>query len=223
AEAQRVLPQDARIVHERAKIGRDLHDGLGQQLTGLGFLAECLRHELSESAPPQALKAKRLVEGIQDAIGQMQDIAFGLAPVGAGPDGLARALRRLAEEIDSIGQTQCRFVCDRSVVLDCVPTASELFRIAQEAVDNAMKHSGATEIEIRLRADQILLELEVRDNGSGIDPDASSKVGMGLRSMRERADAIGATLEIGDACGGGTLVHCLYALRKHDAGEDRNP
>ena len=141
------LAVEAAAGHERARIARELHDGLGQQLGGLRFLMEGLRRDLESTNAPQAETAGQLAGEIATALTQARTLAHELYAVPASPDGLQQALENLAERASERG-THCVFGGEVSVMMPNQAVASHLYRIAQEAVHNALKHSHATRIEL---------------------------------------------------------------------------
>ncbi len=198
--------------NERRRIGHDLHDGMGQQLTGISFLATALQHQLSTLQPDAAETAARIAEAADSALKLMRSILQGLCLVTAEPQGLMSALAVLAANTTELCKLDCQFACKTPVMLDDYTTASHLFYIAHEAVCNAVKHSGCSRIRIALEQQRSSLRLSVRDNGTGFPPPTGEQNGMGMRTMRYRAAIIGATLEIRGNKDKGTAVTCLMPL-----------
>jgi PAS domain S-box-containing protein len=191
---------------ERRRIGRDLHDTLGQTLTGLGYLIGSLADRLT-GAGQDAETARQIVRTIQQATAQVRDLAHGLDPVGLDKEGLPAALRELAARVEAHPGISCAFGCDGAPACDEF-TATHLYRIAQEAMSNAAKHSRAGRIELTIGDDGQDVVLRVADDGVGLPDDAAHSEGMGLRAMRYRAGAIGAQLRVGGGDAGGTEVVC---------------
>ncbi len=209
-ERQRLQEGYSEAVWEQQRvIAQELHDGLGQQLTGLGFISQTLSGKLTQ--PDEAKAAGRLTEGLMKALEQIRGLAKGVFPVAPEGEGLMSALGQLAETTAAATGIACTFDCPRPVLLGNNQTALHLYRIAQEAVTNAAKHARPSAIKILLDSTPEGLLLEVSDNGGGIGGGAGSSRGSGLRSMRYRAAAIGGTLAIEDAPGGGTRVRCILA------------
>lgn len=194
---------------ERSRISHDLHDGMGQQLTGISFLAAALRQQLSQSHPDAAETAARIAESADSALKLMRSILQGLCLVTDEPQGLMSALSVLAVNTREICHVNCQFSCDEPVLMSDYVVASNLFYIAQEAVCNALRHSGCNGISITLERRRGAVRLIVQDNGSGRLQAEKSKQGMGLRTMRYRAAMIGGGLEIKPVKGKGTRVACL--------------
>ena len=135
---------------EQRRIGQDLHDGLGQHLTGIAFLTKVQERRLAESHSPEAADAAKIVELVNDAIRKTRELARGLLPVVSDAHGLMSALRLYAGEIEDLFGIVCRFECEQAVLIHDAPMATHLYHIAQEAVNNAIKHGRAKNILIRL-------------------------------------------------------------------------
>ena len=206
---------------EQRRIGHDLHDGLGQQLTGLEMKCFLLLEDMS--ADDFAARRGQLQEQVQqisqalrECVTLTRSIARGLAPVNVKADGLMGALEQLARNTHVPGRMECRFVCPAPVMLDNPRTAGHLFRIAQEAVNNALKHARTRRIHLNLAHDQGALRLQIKDDGRGLSKSRGSKSGMGLEVMRHRAYAIGASLKIDSKPGQGVSVTCTFPLENHE-------
>jgi len=197
---------------EQQRIGADLHDGLCQYLAGLTCVTGSLRDDLSESYHPEAETAAELHEMLKDAIVQARNIARGIAPVHMDEAGLASALDELADNTRRLHGIDCTFEPDGEVLISHRDMAIHLYRIAQEAISNAVRHGQATKVTVTLAIHKAQVILSIQDNGSGIGPDQSPGSGMGLRSMRYRAGVLDGSLEITPAPGGGTLVRCTTPL-----------
>ncbi|KAA0887963.1 PAS domain-containing sensor histidine kinase [Oryzomonas rubra] len=199
---------------ERKRIGHDLHDGVGQQLTGISFLATALRKQLSAITPDAAETADRIVESTEKAKKLMRSILNGLCLVAAEPQGLMEALATLASGVSKLYRVDCTFSCEKPVLIDDIADSTHLFYIAHEAVSNAVKHSGCSRIRISLDCPRGAGRLTVRDNGAGLAPSQSTNNGMGLRIMRYRAVIIGATFEVKGQPGKGTSIVCKIPSSK---------
>jgi PAS domain S-box-containing protein len=193
---------------ERRRFGRDLHDTLGQTMTGLGYLIGGLADRLSREVPEERATAEQVVETINEATAQVRSLARGLDPVGLEAEGLAAALRELAGNIETGRGVACEFHCEGAVELDEFAT-THLYRIAQEATNNAAKYARAQRVVITLSDSDEAVVLSVSDDGVGLPDDVSQTQGMGLRVMRYRASAIGAQLRMTSPEGGGTTVTCV--------------
>jgi signal transduction histidine kinase len=193
---------------EQARIGQDLHDGLCQQLVATAFSAGLLQRSLEEKSAPEAVEAARIAKSIDQSIGQAKDIAKGLHPVPLDEEGLETALRDLARSTSKHTGIRCiAEVSGNESYLDKAASI-HLFRIAQEALNNAVKHAAASLITIRFATRGEGFELTVEDDGRGMDRSVRSG-GMGLHIMDYRARAIGAELDISPGKDGGTRVRCV--------------
>ena len=192
---------------ERTRIARELHDGLGQQLGGLLFLMNGLHRDLQAANVPQAEMARQLSQELSTALTQARNLAHELYAVSPTPEGLMEALENLSERINSEGNVAAVFQCEGTVMVDNQIVASHLYRIAQEASNNALKHSHATRIEISLTRRLSSLELAIRDNGTGLAPRAGSR-GLGLHTMKQRAKLLRGRFDIHSRPEGGVEVIC---------------
>jgi signal transduction histidine kinase len=193
---------------ERQRIQHDLHDGLGQQLHGLSYLATLLEKDLQEDTSPRAAKAGQLNKYLHEALDLTRSLAHGLQPVKSVPEGLMTALRELAERTRGFYRVDCRFDCRAPVLIHRQSAANHLYRIAQEAVNNAMKHGQPTRVRIKLAATRQRIILGVRDNGVGIRCKMGGDGGMGLHVMQYRAGALSGSLAVQKLPHGGTEVVC---------------
>ena len=197
---------------ERNRIAQDLHDGLGQHLTGIAFMSKVLERKLSESALAESSDAGKIVLLVNEAIRKTKELARGLLPVVSDSEGLMTALRGCGEEMQDLFRVDCRFDCEVPVLIDDVNVSTHLYHIAREALNNALKHGKAKELVIALcvRGDEGILS--VRDNGTGFPEPAPNRGGMGLNIMNYRARMIGGSLEIRANPAGGTIVSCTFPL-----------
>jgi signal transduction histidine kinase len=198
---------------EQQRIGADLHDGLCQFLAGIACVTGSLRDDLSERFQPEAEVAAELHELLKEAIVQARNIARGIAPVHMDEAGLASALEDLAANTSRLQEIDCAFEPDGEVLIDDRERATHLYRIAQEATSNAVRHGHATVVSIRLALDADHVVLTVEDNGVGIGSIESPSSGMGLRSMRYRAGVLNGSMEISALPEAGTRVRCRAPLR----------
>ena len=197
--------------NERRRIGHELHDGLGQFLAGISFRAQALENNLAASAAPQEIDAAELAQLISKAISQTRSLARGLDPEELELGGLPAALQSLSTETNTFFGVQCFLRCTADLRLPAQGSVA-LYRIAQEAIHNAITHGDAQRIEIYLSTDDGHLILRIKDNGAGFDGEAPSRSGMGLRVMHYRARSIGAQLKVASKPGNGTEVCCLIPL-----------
>jgi two-component system CheB/CheR fusion protein len=198
---------------EQHRIGRELHDSMQQELTGLGLLAQNLTDALSgpESAAQRALAAK-LASGIAETNRHLRRLAKGLVPVAIDANGLMVALGDLAERTESDYGIKCRFVCPSAVHVADDGAALHLYRIAQEAVMNAIKHAHASTISIQLKQSDGFCTIQIRDDGVGIEEQASKADGLGLRIMEHRCGLIGGTFSVRRRKSGGTIIKCKVPM-----------
>ncbi len=195
---------------EQARIGRDLHDSLGQKLAGAVYMSRALAGQLAASDAGAAADAGAINEVLKDAVAQVRRTARGLAPVEIGEDGLAQALRHLAEEVCRMHPVACSFRQAGSSPggLNAPRVAAELYKVAQEAVNNAVRHGQPREVVIALDLAERVLTVE--DDGTGLSPAASQTGGAGLRIMRHRARSLGGELSIAPRPPRGTTVRCTW-------------
>ena len=193
---------------EQQRIGQDLHDGLGQELTGISCMLKALEESLKEKKAEETGEVSRILKLLEQTIAQTHDLARGLHPVDLEDRGLMVALGQMGAKISSLYEINCNYICDADVVIKDPNVSLNLYRIAQEAVTNAVKHSEARNIEILLDFDEEQILLTVQDDGTGIDPIPDESESMGLRIMEYRASQFGGSLSIEPAPDGGTLITC---------------
>jgi PAS domain S-box-containing protein len=192
---------------EQERLGQELHDGLAQELTGMGLVAKGTERSLAKDGLPQAESAAALGDMLHSARNHVHALIKGVRPVEVDAEGLMAALTDLAASTEYLTGLACRFDCPRSVTVKDDHAANHLFRIAQEAVRNAVKHSGAKLITVRL-SDEGGACLQVEDDGVGIPLDGRRRAGMGLRIMQHRASLLGAVFQVRRTSPRGTLVTC---------------
>lgn len=197
---------------ERQRIGRDLHDSLGGSLGGLAMVATALAQTLSEASPEHSAMAREIVDGINDTLRQARSIARGLCPAGLSAYGFVVGLQDLARNVRQRHGIPCLVRASGEIVLNDDSIASHLFQIIVESVNNAVRHSRAENIEIRVRQSDREIAVEVRDDGIGLPKNVEHTSGMGLRIMRYRADIIGARLVFRSPEEGGTVVSCTLQV-----------
>ncbi|MDG2385580.1 MAG: PAS domain S-box protein [Pirellulaceae bacterium] len=197
---------------EQQRIGHEIHDELGQQLTGLSFLAKSLERRLADQELPEVADAGAIAEGIQSSIREVRRLVRGFAPVDLDEHGLMVALEQLTEQTFHRSGIVCRFTAAFEVRIPDNSIATQLYRIAQEAVNNAVKHSGAGRIDVSLIGHEGMILLRVHDTGSGISHDTRRQTSMGLAIMRYRANVIGADLEVKSSSRFGTEIACVVRL-----------
>jgi PAS domain S-box-containing protein len=196
---------------EQRRIGQDLHDSLCQQLAGIGFLCKAIETKIAEGLPVAVDEAAEVVNHLEEAITLTRGYARGLNPVRLESNGLVYALSELAVTTEKIYGIACRFEYNKNIIIKDNAAALHLYRIVQEALNNAIKHGGPTRIEITILSDGNTHRLAVQDNGRGFS--AGAPQGMGLNIMEYRASMIGAELAVDSRPGGGTTVTCLFQNR----------
>jgi PAS domain S-box-containing protein len=197
---------------EQRRIGQDLHDGLGQHLTGIAFMSKVQEQKLMEKHLPEAGDAGKIVNLVNQAIHKTRELARGLLPVVADAEGLMSALERWAGEVEDLFAVSCRFQCLAPVLIHDDTMATHLYYIAQEAVNNAIKHGHARQIVIRLAAVEHQGTLTIQDDGCGIGNLVPGNKGVGLHLMNYRARMVGGSLEVQRVRTGGTMVTCLFPV-----------
>jgi PAS domain S-box-containing protein len=199
---------------EQRRIGQDLHDTVGQELTALSIYAKNLGETLRSDPANAELLLERMEQGLQRSQQELRAVLRGLLPVPVDSEGLMAALADLAEHTQLEGKVTCTFDCPEPVAVADNLTATHVYLIAQEAVHNAVKHARAQKVRISLTADGGLV-LSVQDDGIGMPAQPPENQGLGLRIMRNRTVIIGATLTIKPAEPTGTVVTCVLARKNH--------
>lgn len=207
-------------LREQQRIGRDLHDTLGQELTGLSLMAKSLEKRITALDPLLGEKAAELSSQAGKSARCARDIAHGLSPVGIDANGLNTELLRMGERVVERYGVQCNVDTDEIVSLNDDQAAAHLYHIVQESVTNAIKHASASRIDISIRNNHEEGTLTIVDDGKGFHQGSSgSHGGVGLRIMLYRAEIIKAKLSIRNLPEGGTCVTCLFpCLASTDAG-----
>ncbi len=192
---------------ERNAIGRELHDDLCQQLVGTAFAAKVLAEHLASRAPADAHDAQTIVKYVEEGISKTRSLARGLLLASIEPGNLANELADLAAKGTASG-VPCRFKVEGRPVINDAATAAQLFRIAQEAMRNALRHARPARVNILLGGTTDASFLMVEDDGCGVPPTATRGSGLGLQIMAHRASLIGGVLSVVPAPGAGTRVIC---------------
>lgn len=196
------------IGSEQRRLGQEMHDGLGQELTGLALSARALATRAARDGLPIAADLADISQLANHCIRGSRAIVRGLAPLTDADGSLEAGLEALARRT-SVAGAEVRFQGNIAAPLGVSLAArNHLYRIAQEAVQNALKHAAARSIDLELSVTATELRLLIRDDGRGAPPLAGARPGMGMRTMRFRARAIGGRLSIGSGPGGGTAVLC---------------
>jgi PAS domain S-box-containing protein len=194
---------------EQQRLSNELHDGLGQDLTGLAYLASALAKEAARTRSRLAGQISALSGLARHAVEACSNIARGISPLIESRGSLVSALRQTVERANAGGRARVEFRVSEDAPLSLPQEPlSQLYRIAQEALNNALKHSQAEHIVLTLEIDPALIRIEVADDGSGFPPTAARFGGLGLDTMRYRAAAIGARLSIENRDPHGAVVNC---------------
>jgi signal transduction histidine kinase len=196
---------------EQERIGRDFHDGVCQYLAAISFTAGVLKQDLEHEAHARSKTAGEIADLLQDAIVCARDLARGLSPVDRDEGGLESALNELSVTTSRLVGITCTFICAGPIDIRNNTRAIHLFRIAQEALSNAVKHANARKVVISVEGTPESVSLRVSDDGIGFDPKSSVRSGMGLNIMRYRARTLGGTLDIYPNSPSGTIVACCVS------------
>jgi PAS domain S-box-containing protein len=196
---------------EQQRIGQDLHDGLCQELAGIQLMCQVLEQKLSAKSKAEAKQVGEIAEHIREAISHTRKLARGLSPVELEANGFVSALRELAENVKKLFRVECRVECPQPVAVRNNVFATHLYRIAQESINNAVKHGKAKRISISLKPAGEKIALTISDDGIGFSPETKKSGGMGTHIMKYRAGVVGATLDMRSGIdGAGTTVTCLF-------------
>jgi hypothetical protein len=199
---------------EQRRIGQDLHDDLGQQLAGAWMMADVLQRTLEADQSPRHAEAKKIGGLLQKALAHTRGLARGLHPVAPEQGGFAKALETLAAQSGELFRVKCVFECEEAPPIDDEAISTHLYRIAQEAVSNAVKHGAAKKVRIQLTR----AGLTISDDGSGLHEPLQSE-GMGMRIMRYRAEMAGGSLTVRNGRRKGVIVSCQFQPTTHHAEE----
>jgi PAS domain S-box-containing protein len=206
---------------EQQQIGQELHDGMGQELTGLGLMAQSLAQRLPAASQEKRI-ATRLVAGFDQLHRKVRELSRGLIPVHVQTRGLSAALDDLAARTTEQFDISVTNECPEWVELPDHQTATEMFRIAQEAVTNAVRHGRPRQIRLTLLSEPNGLRLRIKDDGIGIQGRPKDSEGLGFRIMEYRAGLIGGLLQIGSSSeGGGTIV--TLTVPRSESNDEKEP
>jgi signal transduction histidine kinase len=213
AERQRLDREIAQVAdRERRRLGQDLHDRLGQHLTGTALAAQVLKDKLATKSAPEVPEAEKLVRYVEEGIDLTRNLARGFFSPELEADGLSVALEGLAENISERFAVNCVFHGEASIPVRDSAVATQLYRIAQEAATNAAKHAAAENIDIRVAVDGSELTLVIIDDGTGLPDKLSDSKGLGLRLMRHGAALIDAALSLQRNGRSGTVATCKLRI-----------
>ena len=217
AERRRLDQEVARVAdRERRRLGHELHDRLGQHLTGTALAAQVLKEKLAMRSAPETGEAEKVVRCVEEGIDLTRNLARGFFSPELEAEGLVAALQNLAETVRERFGINCVLSGDELIPIHDPTVANQLFQIAQEAVTNSVKHAGARQIDIQLAMHGSELCLSVIDDGVGF-PDKPRSEGLGLRLMRHGAALSGGTFDVRRNGKNGTIATCCV---KHSNGND---
>jgi len=195
---------------EQTRLGQHLHDGICQQLVSIAFATDLLRRDLVAKSPPEAVRIARITALLDNAITQARNLSHALCPVNLTGNGLGIALREFAMSMSRGSHMVCEVDCPENISIEDPAVATHVYRIAQEAVQNAIKHAEATRVLIALFHEGDNLHIRVSDNGRRVpDADAAS-FETGLNIIRYRASMAGGGLEVERLPDGGTTISCFF-------------
>jgi signal transduction histidine kinase len=216
-EERRQLEEDLVAVseHEQQRIGQDLHDGLCQHLAAIGLAARSLADDLHAEGSRSVQDAELIQQSIQQAVTEARGMARGIFPVHVDRHGLAVALSEMARSTSRLTGVQIDVEEDGEVQISPPEAAMHLYRIAQEAVANAVRHGGAQKVRIRLESTSDSIVLSISDDGIGFPLHPRKEAGMGLRTMRYRAQIIGASLTMSGPDPRGATLRCVVPVSRH--------
>ncbi|NBB76037.1 MAG: PAS domain S-box protein [Bacteroidetes bacterium] len=196
---------------ERRRVGQELHDGLGQMLTGIRMISENLARKLENEKEPAAEDVREISDMVNDADEYARTLSRGMVQVEFEKQGLAIATQNLAERVEKLTGIRCEFHDEADVEIENYNTALNVYRIIQEAVNNAVRHSGANRIDIRIQPNPESVEITVEDNGKGFDPSSEREKGSGIEIMKYRTDLMGGIFEINRTAEDRTRVRCVIS------------
>jgi signal transduction histidine kinase len=213
AERRRLDREIAQVAdRERRRLGHELHDKLGQHLTGTALTAQVLKEKLAARSAPEVNEAEKLVRYVEEGIDLTRNLARGFFSPELDSEGLVVALQDLAEKTTERFQVDCTFDGDESIRIHDSTIANQLYRIAQEAVTNSIKHGAAKHIDIRLAANDPELCLTITDDGAGFSDNRPQSEGLGLWLMRHDAALSGGTFDVKRNGERGTVATCRVKL-----------
>jgi signal transduction histidine kinase len=211
---QRILEQEVLNISEleRKKIGQDLHDDVGQILLGITLLSKTIENKLDTKLKEEYEIASKISKYSNIAIEKIKNLSHDLCPVDFTTQGIIYALQELSNNIGYFSNISCKFIYDNNIILNNNTVATNLFRIAQEAINNAVKHGKPKNIELSLKKINNLIILRISDDGIGFNINEISKNGMGLKIMKYRARNINAQLKIINNSPAGVIIICTFDL-----------
>lgn len=193
---------------EQWRIGRDLHDSIQGSLTGIKMMLAVIENRSRSLETDLGDEVRKVSDLVQQTLVQTRALSHGLCPMDLHGQGLVRGLAGLCGSINTLFRIECDFHCDHGVLIEDEAIGTQVYYIAQEAINNAIKHSKGTSISVTLALADGQVVLSIQDDGVGIGTSGRSGGGLGMRTMSYRACLIGATLDVGAGASGGTVVKC---------------
>ena len=198
---------------EQRRMGQDLHDGICQHLAGIEMKSQVLEQKLAKKDKTHSVQAGQIASHVRDVIAQTRSLARGLSPFILESEGMVSALTELAANTEKLFQVKCSFTNTAKHVPSDIAVTTHLYRIAQEAVTNAIKHGKAKDVSITFSVKGDKAGLSIADNGRGFSGQPGTGKGMGLRIMRYRASIIGAALLTQSGSAGGVTILCFLPIK----------
>jgi len=205
-------------MREREQIGREMHDSLGQILTGIAIKSKSMELKLDSKSLEESADAAEICKLANELIAQTRRLARALQPVDLKVGGLASALRTLASNAERLLKVSCEVKCRNEPPIQDTVTATHLYHIAQEAINNAAKHGKAKKVRIELASDEKKTVLKVKNDGRSFPKAMTKQAGFGLKIMDYRARSIGASLDVRKGPNGGAIVTCLFPHKSSNSG-----
>lgn len=201
--------------HEQSSIGQDLHDSLNQQLAGVAYLSRNLKESLEEQHIKESDDVEIIIENVHKSIQQANSIARGLTPVALENDGLISALQEYTKDIENVFHVKCTVQDQNSYLIQDSTINTNLYRITQEAVKNAIRHGAAKNIEITLNQQEQSIQLAIKDDGKGMDLQDTHHNGMGIRGMKNRTTILDGSLEMQSNLDEGTQIFVTIPINRN--------
>lgn len=210
--ARRQLEEELLRISEREqrRIGQDLHDDLGQQLAGAWMMADVLARHLEAEQSALQDSARKLCDLLGRSLNHTRALARGLHPVAPEQGGFVAALKDLAARTEDLLGIRCEVQAQNGLLIEDQTVTMHLYRIAQEALSNAVRHGGARHTHIRVSRRGGGAVMRIKDDGAGLGQAQPAAAGMGLRIMRHRAEIIGGSLRVENSPKNGVCVTCLF-------------
>ena len=199
---------------EKRRIGQDLHDSIGQQLTGINLMSKTIEHRLREDDHPAADSLKEIAEMLDKAINEIREVVAGMAPAEIQSQNAQEALDLLCQRVEHVHQIRCTLLCGLKTPLTDPDIVKNLYFVAAESINNAIRHGDADQIDVHLRGGtgRNIGELVIRNNGSFSEDDFNKPTGIGLSGMRCRAEALNGEISLMRYLDGFIAVYCTFTI-----------